>query len=225
MKKCTVGWFSKIVSFLVILFFFLPLTGISLYLAFFSPQTASDERLLFVAEALIFGGLVVFAAYRAVYLGLMWVEYDAEIVIFHYSRKETYTFRWSEIPGERIQMGRENGGYIFCIQENGRRRNIPLNRLSRGCRDFEKTLAQTGVLERCGIWTQEAFRQNAEQILEQFQTYRSFHPDSVKPKPEGACVACPDCGGTGARLKNLPLVHIQVAKVCKTCGGSGYVPK
>ena len=28
MKKCTIGWFSKIVTFLVFMIFFVPLTGV-----------------------------------------------------------------------------------------------------------------------------------------------------------------------------------------------------
>jgi len=48
--------------------------------------------------------LVAFAAYRIFYLGLVWVEYDMETVIFHYSHKEGYRFRWGEIPGDLSQF-------------------------------------------------------------------------------------------------------------------------
>ena len=155
MKKCTIGWFSKIVSFLIFAVFFIPLTGFSLYMAFFYPQATRDERLLFLVGAVMFGGLVAFAVYRVFYLGLLWVEYDMETVIFHYSRKEGYRFRWEEIPGSRVQVQRADGGYVFCVQGNGRLRKIPLNRLSRGYKDFEKTLELTGVLRRIGAKTQE----------------------------------------------------------------------
>lgn len=64
MKKCTIGLFSKIITFLV------------------------------------------FAVYRTFYLGLIWVEYDMENVIFHYSRKEEYRIRWEEIPGNQMQIER-----------------------------------------------------------------------------------------------------------------------
>lgn len=223
MKKCTIGWFSKIVSFIVIVLFFVPMTGLFVYLAFFAPGMAEDERMQFALGAVVFGGLVVFAAYRVLYRGLIWVEYDAETVVFHFSRQESYTFRWEEIPGERIQAGPSDGGYIFCIEADGRRRDIPLNYLCRGWRDFKKTLEQTGVLRRMGILTQEEFQQQARQILDGFETYRAAHPGSVRPKPAGACVPCPDCAGEGIHVKELPVVHLSVGKVCKRCGGSGYI--
>lgn len=225
MKKCTVGWFSKMIAFLVFAVFFVPLTVFSLYMAFFHPQASRDERLMFLAGAVMFGGLVAFAAYRVFYLGLVWVEYDTETVIFHYSRKEEYRFRWKEIPGGRVQVVRENGTYIFCIQENDRQRNIPLNRLSKGYKEFEKTLKEAGVLERASIITIEQMKQNAEQTLEQYIRYRETYPNSVQPKPEGDCIICPDCQGKGLHLKKLPLLKVDVGRVCKTCGGSGYLPK
>lgn len=223
MKKCTIGWFSRIVAFVVIVFFFVPLTGLFVYLAFFAPQTAQEERRQFAIGAVVFGGLVIFAVYRVVYRGLVWAEYDAETVIFHFSRQEAYAFRWEEIPGEQIQVGPHNGGYIFCIEADGRRRDIPLNYLCRGWRDFKKTLRQTGVLRRSGVLTDEEFRQEAQQILEGFGAYRAAHPGAVRPRPAGACAICPECGGQGVHIRKLPVIHLQVGKVCKTCGGSGYV--
>ena len=225
MKKCTIGLFSKIIAFLVFACFFVPLMGISIYFAFLYPQTPHEERLIFLAGAFMCGGLVAFAIYRTFILGLIWVEYDMEKVIFHFSRKEEYRFQWEEIPGSRVQVGRAGGGYVFCIQENGRQRKIPLNRLSKGYKDFEKTLELAGVLHRIGVKTMEEFKMDAERVFEQFQTYREAHPGATQPKPEGNCVICPDCQGKGLHLKKLPLLKVDVGKVCKTCGGSGYLPK
>ena len=225
MKKCTIGLFSKIIAFLVFACFFVPLMGISFYFAFLYPQTPHEERLLFLAGVVMCGGLVVFAIYRSFILGLIWVEYDMEKVIFHFSRKEEYRFQWEEIPGSRVQVERAGGGYVFYIQGNGRQRKIPLNRLSKGYKDFEKTLELTGVLHRIGVKTQEEFKRDAERVFEQFQTYREAHPGATQPKPEGNCVICPDCQGKGLHLKKLPLLKVDVGKVCKTCGGSGYLPQ
>ena len=225
MKKCTIGLFSKIIAFLVFACFFVPLMGISFYFAFLYPQTPHEERLLFLAGVVMCGGLVAFAIYRSFILGLIWVEYDMEKVIFHYSRKEEYRFQWEEIPGSRVQVGRADGGYVFCIQENGRQRKIPLNRLSKGYKDFEKTLELTGVLHRIGVKTQEEFKRDAERVFEQYQKYHEAHPGSTPPKPEGNCVICPDCQGKGLHLKKIPLLKVDVGKVCKTCGGSGYLPQ
>lgn len=224
MKKCTIGLFSKIITLLVFLIFFVPLTGICLYITI-HPRTTRDERLIFLTGAVMFGGLVAFAIYRTFYLGLVWVEYDREKVIFHYSRKEAYPFRWTEIPGDRIQAAPGNGGYIFSILGNGQQRNIPLNRLSKGYKDFEKTLEVTGVLARIGVKTQAEFKRNAEYVFQQYQKYKEAHPGSVPPAPEGDCMVCPDCQGKGLHIKKLPLLKVDVGKVCKTCGGSGYLPK
>lgn len=225
MKKCTIGLFSKIITFLVFAVFFVPTLGISLYFAFLYPQTPYEERLIFLVGVVMFGGLLAFAIYRTFYLGLVWVEYDTMTVIFHYSRKEEYRFRWGEIPGKQVQIERANGGYVFYIQEYGRQRRIPLNRLSKGYKDFEKELKETGVLERAAIITAEQIKQNAERTWEQYKRYRETYPNSVQPKPEGDCIICPNCQGKGLLLKKLPLLKVDVGKVCKTCGGSGYLPK
>lgn len=92
MKKSTMGMFSKIVVFLLFAVFFSPMMGLFLYLAVFDPSLPQDDRLLFAAGAVLFGGLVVFAAYRVLYRGIGWVEYDKDAVIFHYSRREQYRF-------------------------------------------------------------------------------------------------------------------------------------
>ncbi len=83
MKKCTAGMLSKIVVTLLFAVFFLPMTGLFLYLAVFDPALSHEGRLLFFAGAILFGGLVVFAAYRALYLGIGW---GAETDRHHNSR-------------------------------------------------------------------------------------------------------------------------------------------
>lgn len=168
MKKCTIGLFAKIVTFLLFSLFFVPLTGFSLYMAFFYPQATSDEKLLFLAGTILFGGLVVFAVYRTFYLGLVWAEYDAVKIIFHYSRREQYTFKWEQIPGTGIQIVPGNGGYVFCITADGRQRKIPFNRLSKGYKDLEKMLGSTGVLHRIGVLTKEDLKNIADQIFGPF---------------------------------------------------------
>ncbi|MCI8387708.1 MAG: hypothetical protein HFE63_04505 [Clostridiales bacterium] len=194
-------------------------------MAVFNADISSDDRLIFIAEVVVFGGLAAFAAYRIFYLGLVWVEYDNDKVIFHYSKNELYEFSWSDIPGSRIGVVPSNGGYVFSINGSGKKRDIPLNRMSKGYKDFENTLKTTGVLKRIGVLSKEEWKQNAEQILDQFQRYCEANPGAVRPKPEDDCTLCPACQGKGIHFKKLPIVKLDVGKVCKTCGGSGYIKK
>ena len=147
---------------------------------------------------------------------------DAETVIFHCSRREQHRFRWEDIPGDRVQAGWQ-GGYMFVILVGGQQRKVGLSRFSAGFKGFERTLEAAGVLKRIGITTAADFKRSAEQIFGQFEEYREAHPGSVRPKPEGDCVPCPDCEGKGIIAKRV--LKLDVGKVCKTCNGSGYVPK
>lgn len=223
MKKCTAGMFSKIVVILLFVVLFLPMTGLFAYLTVFDPALSHEERLLFAVGAILFGGLVLFAAYRALYLGIGWVEYDAKTVIFHCSQREQHRFYWEDIPGDRVQAGPWQGGYMFIILVGGQQRKVGFSRFSTGFKDFERTMESAGVLKRIGITTAEDFKRSAEQIFGQFEEYREAHPGSVRPKPEGDCVLCPDCKGKGIIAKRV--LKLDIGKVCKTCGGSGYVPR
>ena len=223
MRKCKAGMFSKIVVFIFFAIFLLPMTILFLYLIAFDPTLSLEERFLFAVGVVMFGGLLIFAGYRVLYLGLGWVEYDEETAVFHVSRREQYRFLWEDIPGARVQASPWLGGYMFIILVGGQQRKVGFNQFSAGFKELERTLETAGVLKRIGITTEEEFKQNAEQVWEQFEKYREAHPGSVRPKPEGDCVPCPDCEGRGIIAKRV--LKLDIGKVCKTCGGSGYVPK
>lgn len=223
MKKCTVGIFSKIIVFLLFGAFFLPMAGLFLYLAIFDQSSSGEERLMFAAGVIMFGGLVVFAAYRILYRGIGWVEYDADSVIINYSRREQYRFRWENIPGDTVQVSPWQGGYMFIVLTGGKQKRVGVNRFSSDFRDLERTMEAAGVLKRIGIMTKEDYIQAAERVFGEFEKYKEAHPNSVKPKPGGDCVPCPDCNGKGIIFKKV--LKLDVGKVCKTCGGSGYVPQ
>ena len=223
MKKCTVGLFSKIVVLLLFAAFLLPMTGLFLYLVIFDPSLSLGDRSLFAAGAILFGGLIVFAAYRVLYRGIGWVEYDKDTVIFHCSRREEYRFLWGDLPGDRVKIGPWQGGYMFIILADGRQKKVGFNRSASGFKALERTMEEAGVLKRIGVMTKKDCEQAAEQMFEQFEKYKEAHPGSVRPKPEGDCVLCPDCDGKGIIFKKV--LKLDVGKVCKTCGGSGYVPR
>lgn len=223
MKKCTIGIFYKIISFLVLLLVIAPATVFSLYMFLFEGGDSRDERLLFLAGIVLFGGVFLFACYRIVYLGLVWVEYDAKQVIFHLSRKEQYCFRWEEIPGNRIVLGKANGGYLFQIQGDNRVRKVPVGPMHARFRDFKKMLETKGVLQRSGLKNRADYMNEAEQVFRQFNQYQQMHPGTTPAKPEGSCVCCPECQGKGVHVKKMPVLKVSVGKVCQFCGGSGWL--
>ena len=157
MKKCTIGLLTKLIAFLVMIGFFLPLTLLFLWLFLHDTQAAPSLQQTYLLGVLLFGSFLLFAAYRTLYLGLIWVEYNEETVIFHYSRSEEYTFRWEDIPGKAIQAGVNGRGYIFCIEGDFKDRQIPLNHASKGFRDFEKMLEAKGVIRMIGVLSKEDY--------------------------------------------------------------------
>ncbi len=157
MKKCTIGLLTKLIAFLVIIGFFLPLTLLFLWLFLHDTQAAPNLHWTYLLGVLLFGGFLLFAAYRTLCLGLIWVEYDEEMVIFHYSRTEEYSFRWEDIPGKAIQASVDGRGYIFCIEGDYKNRQIPLNHASKDFREFEKMLEAKGVLRRIGVPRKEDY--------------------------------------------------------------------
>lgn len=224
MKMCRIGWFSKIVTVAVLALLCIPSAVLFAYLLATDADASARDRLLYAAGIVMFGFLTAFAVYRIVVLGPTWVEYDAERVIFHYSRRESYEFCWADIPGPLVQAGPWNGGYAFTIDTGVRRRTIPVNGQSRGWWDLQRTLEDAGVFRRLGVAAEADLRRSAGAIFSQFDAYRAAHTDSFRPRPADA-VPCPACAGRGIFPKRLPILKVEVGKVCRTCGGSGYVSK
>ncbi len=170
MKTCKIGLFATAVT-LGVFLLLIPTAAFCVYM-FLQAPLSGGGRPLFAAGAALFGRLTAFAAYRGLYLGPSWAEYNGEGVVFHPSRRERYNFRWEEIPGRRVRAGTWNGGYVFLISlANGRERKVALNHFARGFRDFERTLESAGVLGRIGVTTKEDFRRSAEQIFSQFEGF------------------------------------------------------
>lgn len=218
MEKCTIGLLPRVIASIIIICFFLPETFAALYLFLSSQQSAPQERLLYLLGVFVFGGILVYSVYRLLVRGLVWVEYNGEKVIFHYSRSEEYTFRWEEIPSGAIQVQPDGGGYIFCIEGEYKDRKIPLNHFSKGFRKFKKMMAAKGVLKRIGMLEKEDLR----------EIYRQFYGTSAeapRPKPDGPCVVCPDCEGKGVFVKRAGALNLEIRTTCKTCGGTGYLSR
>lgn len=216
MKKCVIGLLPKIIASAIIICFFLPETFFALYLFLSSQQSAPRERLLYLSGVLVFGGIMVYSVYRMLVRGLVWVEYDEEKIISHYSRSEEYCFKWEEVPGEGIRVQPDGGGYVFCIEGDYKDRKIPLNHFSKGFREFKKMMAARGVLKRIGIL-------GKEDMQELYQHFHGMWEETPRPQPEEPCVTCPDCEGKGRFVKKI--WYLRIMNVCKTCGGTGYISR
>ncbi len=72
MKKCTIGLLTKLIAFLVMIGFFLPLTLLFLWLFLHDTQAAPSLQQTYLLGVLLFGSFLLFAAYRMLYLGLIW---------------------------------------------------------------------------------------------------------------------------------------------------------
>lgn len=73
----------------------------------------------------------------------------------------------------------------------------------------------------------KAREQTEEDVAAAYREYRKEKgletgQDSV---PCGDCMPCPDCNGNGMVVKEIPILRVKAGKICKTCGGRGYMPK
>lgn len=67
----------------------------------------------------------------------------------------------------------------------------------------------------------KAREQTEEDVAAAYQEYRK--EKGLDMGQEGA--PCPDCNGAGMVVKEIPILRVKAGKICKTCGGSGYLPK
>ena len=86
MRTCAAGGFQKLLVALVFLALLLPVTLYALYMGLLEPSLPWAKRLVFLAGGALFGALTAWGAYRTLYLGIGWVEYNDETVIFHWDR-------------------------------------------------------------------------------------------------------------------------------------------
>lgn len=66
----------------------------------------------------------------------------------------------------------------------------------------------------------KAREQTDEDVAAAYQKYRE---EKGLATPAGG-ILCPDCEGKGLIAKEVPILRIKTGKVCKKCGGSGFLP-
>ena len=67
------------------------------------------------------------------------------------------------------------------------------------------------------------YEESDADVVRSFQHYRRVK--GLPAGPQEGQTPCPACKGDGCFVKKLPLLGVKAARVCKTCGGAGYIGK
>ncbi len=67
----------------------------------------------------------------------------------------------------------------------------------------------------------KAREQTEEDVAAAYREYRK--EKGLDTEREG--LPCPECNGAGMVVKEIPILRVKTGKICKTCGGSGFLPK
>lgn len=78
-------------------------------------------------------------------------------------------------------------------------------------------MKETKMQEIC----RKAREQTAEDVAAAYREYRK--EKGLETGADG--IPCPDCGGNGMVVKEIPILRVKAGKICKTCGGRGFLPK
>ena len=78
-----------------------------------------EERTFYLGGGIVFGALALLLFWRLVVLGIGWLEYDDEKVVFHLSRDDEQTVSWDKLPSELVRVEKFLGiiGFTFLPGE------------------------------------------------------------------------------------------------------------
>ncbi len=78
-----------------------------------------EERTFYLGGGIVFGALALLLFWRLVVLGIGWLEYDDEMVVFHLSRDDEQTVPWDKLPSELVRVEKFLGiiGFTFLPGE------------------------------------------------------------------------------------------------------------
>ena len=78
-----------------------------------------EERTFYLGGGIVFGALALLLFWRLVELGIGWLEYDDEKVVFHLSRDDEQTVSWDKLPSELVRVEKFLGiiGFTFLPGE------------------------------------------------------------------------------------------------------------
>ena len=98
MKKCTIGLLTKLIAFLVMIGFFLPLTLLFLRLFLHDTQVAPSLQQTYLLGVLLFGSILLFAAYRT--LPSLYISYPISWAVTALAHVGCYWYVRRKMPKE-----------------------------------------------------------------------------------------------------------------------------
>lgn len=108
-----------------------------------------EERTFYLGGGIVFGALALLLFWRLVVLGIGWLEYDDEKVVFHLSRDDEQTVSWDKLPSELVRVEKFLGiiGFTFLPGEEYDKKGF-LNVVFgyTGYRDFKRECYRREVL-------------------------------------------------------------------------------
>ncbi len=108
-----------------------------------------EERTFYLGGGIVFGALALLLFWRLVVLGIGWLEYDDEKVVFHLSRDDEQTVSWDKLPSELVRVDKFLGiiGFTFLPDEEYDKKGF-LNVVFgyTGYRDFKRECYRREVL-------------------------------------------------------------------------------
>ena len=107
-----------------------------------------EERTFYLGGGIVFGAMALLLFWRLV-LGIGWLEYDDEKVVFHLSRDDEQTVPWDKLPSELVRVEKFLGiiGFTFLPGEEYDKKGF-LNVVFgyTGYRDFKRECYRREVL-------------------------------------------------------------------------------
>ena len=108
-----------------------------------------EERTFYLGGGIVFGAVALLLFWRLVVLGIGWLEYDDEKVVFHLSRDDEQTVSWDKLPSELVRVEKFLGiiGFTFLPGEEYDKKGF-LNVVFgyTGYRDFKRECYRREVL-------------------------------------------------------------------------------
>ncbi len=145
MYVCKPSFFTRALCWLVALAM-LPEVFFCFYMLIKCPI---EERTFYLGGGIVFGALALLLFWRLVVLGIGWLEYDDEKVVFHLSRDDEQTVSWDKLPSELVRVEKFLGiiGFTFLPGEEYDKKGF-LNVVFgyTGYRDFKRECYRREVL-------------------------------------------------------------------------------